>query len=120
MSKERAQRRADREAAKAKEQAERAAARERSERRAAALGAITAPAQSAGSTWSRWWRRTFPPADPFRRRRQRQWAIVGAIFVVVQLLAWWLLPGNMGARLAVFGLSVFLTPVLRVLLFDRG
>ena len=82
MSKERAQRRAAREAAKAKEQADRAAARERSQRLAAALGAMAAPAQNAGTTWSRWWRRTFPPADPFRGRRQRQWAIVLAILYV--------------------------------------
>ena len=120
MSKERAQRRAAREAANAKEQAERAAARERSQRRAAAFGAMAAPAQNAGTMWSRWWRRTFPPADPFRGRRQRQWAIVIAIFVIVQVLAWWILPGNWGLRLGILGLSILLTPVLRVLLFDRG
>ena len=120
MSKERARRRQEREAAKAVEQSKRATERERAARRAAAVGAITAPAAKTGSTWSRWWRRTFPPADPFRGRRQRQWAIVGGLFILVQLLAWWIIPGNWGLRLGIFGLSVLLTPVLRVLLFDRG
>jgi Flp pilus assembly protein TadB len=120
MSKERARRREEREVAKAAERSRRAAARERSERRATTVGALTAPAARTGSLWSRWWRRTFPPADPFRGRRQRQWGIVGGLFVLVQLLAWWILPGNWGLRLGILGLSCLLTPVLRVLLFDRG
>jgi len=120
MSKERAKRREEREAAQAKEQEKRATDRQRAARRAAAVGAVTAPAARTGSTWSRWWRRTFPPADPFRGRRQRQWTIVIAIFLIVQALAWWILPGSWGIRMGVLGLSILLTPVLRVLLFDRG
>jgi len=120
MSKERAKRRDEREAAQAKAQEKRAAVRRREARRAAAVGAVTAPAARTGSMWSRWWRRTFPPADPFRGRRQRQWAIVASIFVVVQLLTWWIFPGNWGIRMGALGLSMLLTPVLRVLLFDRG
>jgi Flp pilus assembly protein TadB len=120
MSKERARRRDEREAAKMEDQRRRAAARDRSARRAAAVAAVTSPATKTGSMWSRWWRRTFPPADPFRGRRQRQWAIVGGLFVLVQLLSWWILPSNWGLRLGILGLSLLLTPVLRVLLFDRG
>ena len=41
-----------------------------------------------------------------------------ALFLVVQVLAWWLLP-SWSARGLVLLISLFLLPVVRVLLFDQ-
>ena len=118
MSKERARRRAEREAAAEEDRRRRAARRHRSETRAHVVGSVTAPASHAQSRIARWWRRTYPPQDPFARRRRRQAFVVLAIFLVVQVLAWWLLP-SWSARGLVLLVSLFLLPVVRVLLFDR-
>ena len=65
MSKERARRRAEREAAAAEE---RGSARQgrRSDPARGCRGTVTAPA-ARRSRGSRWWRRTYPPSDPFAR-----------------------------------------------------
>ena len=82
------------------------------------VGSVTAPAAKAQNRVARWWRRIYPPQDPFARRRRRHALVVLAIFLVVQVLAWWLLP-SWGARGLVLLVSVFLLPVVRVLLFDQ-
>jgi len=118
MSKQRARRREEREAAAAEERRRREARRRRAQGRAAAVGSVTAPASRARIRFARWWRRTYPPQDPFARRRRRQTFVVASIFLATQVLAWWLVP-SWGVRLAVLLLSCLLVPVVRVLLFDR-
>ncbi len=119
VSKERARRRSEREAAAGKERARRDAQRDRAAKRAAVVGSVASPANRAGAWWARWRRRTFPPADPFNRRRKREWLVLIAILLVIQVLAWWLMPASFGLRLGVLGLSLLILPVVRVILFDR-
>jgi hypothetical protein len=52
------------------------------------------------------------------RRRRRQALVLLALALVVQLLAWWVVP-SVGLRLGILGLTVLVLPVVRVLLFDR-
>jgi hypothetical protein len=52
------------------------------------------------------------------RRRRAQNGGVFLVFLAVQCLAW-LLCSTWTARLAVFGLSIFLVPVVVTLAFDR-
>jgi len=118
VSKDRARRREQREAAAAADRERRAAKRRRADARANVVGSVTAPAAKAQNRFARWWRRTYPPQDPFARRRRRQAFVVLGIFLVVQVLAWWLL-GSWGARGLVLLVSLFLLPVVRVLLFDQ-
>jgi Flp pilus assembly protein TadB len=118
VSKERARRRAEREAAAEEERRRREARRRRADQRAAVVGSVTAPASQAQSRLARWWRRTYPTADPFARGRRRRTAVVVAILLVVQVITWWLTP-SWGLRGAVLLLSLLLAPVLRTLLFDR-
>ena len=118
MSKERARRRAERETVAAEERRRRAARRHRAEARAHVVGSVTAPVAKAQNRVARWWRRTYPPQDPFARRRRRQAFVLLGLFAVVQVLVWWLLP-SWPVRLAVLLLSLFLLPVARVVLFDR-
>jgi hypothetical protein len=110
VSKERARRRAERAAAAARSAEVRAVRLRRAARRRALLGRL---------------RRLVP--FPVRHRRQggvlarRRRAQNGGVFLVflaVQCLAW-LLCSTWTARLAVFGLSIFLVPVVVTLAFDR-
>ena len=79
---------------------------------------VTAPVDAPAPSASRWYRRTYPPGDPFARRRRRQTLVVVAIVVVVQVLTWWLTP-SWALRIGVLGVSLLLAPVVRLLLFDR-
>jgi hypothetical protein len=110
VSKERARRRAEREAVAARAEKVRTVRLERAARRRALLARL----------------RRLVPA-PVRHRRQggvlarRRRAQNGGVFLVflaVQCLAW-LLCSTWTARLAVFGLSIFLVPVVVTLAFDR-
>jgi hypothetical protein len=110
MSKERARRRAEREAVAVRAAEVRAVRRRRAAGRRALLARL---------------RRLVPV--PVRQRRQggvlarRRRAQNGGVFLVflaVQCLAW-LLCATWTARLAVFGLSAFLVPVVVTLAFDR-
>jgi hypothetical protein len=111
VSKERARRRAER-AAVAARAAERQAVRQvRAARRRTLLERCTA---------------LLPRPARYRRqrgilaaRRRAQNASLLGIFLLIQLVAWLLLAA-WPARLSVLALSLFLTPVLAVLLFDRG
>ena len=118
MSKERARRRAEREALAEQERRARQAKRRRADQRAAVVGAVTAPATGARSRLSRWWRRTYPTGDPFARRRRRQTLLVLAIVLVVQVVVWWVTP-SWAIRACALLLCLLLAPVLRTLLFDR-
>ncbi|RCG33020.1 hypothetical protein DQ384_00780 [Sphaerisporangium album] len=110
MSKERARRRAEREA----EQARQAAARAEREARLARRR-------------ERWNRLTGVVPRPIRvarqggliaRRHRAQNAVVAVLFVLVQALAWILLDG-WAARVGVLVLSLLLVPVLVTVVFDR-
>ena len=118
MSKERALRRAEREAAAAEERRKRQASRRRADQRAAVVGSVTAPAVKAQSRLTRWWRRTYPKADPFARRRRRQSLVVLALVLLVSVLTWILTPSWL-LRGCVLLLSLLLAPVVRTLLYDR-
>jgi Flp pilus assembly protein TadB len=118
VSRERAKRRAEREAAAAQERRRREAARKRAQTRAALVGGLTEPAERAQNRLARWWRRTYPKNDPFARRRRRQTVVVLLIALAVQAVAWVLVP-SWGGRLVVLVLTLFLLPVVRVVLFDR-
>jgi Flp pilus assembly protein TadB len=118
VSKERARRRAEREAAAAEERARREAKAQRAAARAELTGTVAAPLRRTRTSASRWYRRTYPKGDPFARRRRRQTLVVVAIVLVVQILTWWLTP-SWALRIGVLGISVLIAPVVRVLLFDR-
>jgi Flp pilus assembly protein TadB len=118
MSKERARRRAERAAAAEAERRKREAARKRADQRAAVVGTVTAPATTAQSRLTRWWRRTYPQGDPFARGRRRRTLVVVAILLVVNILVWILTP-SWALRLSAMALSGLLAPVLRTVLFDR-
>ena len=118
MSKERARRRAEREAAATEERRRREAKAQRAGSRAALVDGVAGPVRRTRTSASRWYRRTYPAGDPFARRRRRQTLVLAAILVAVQVLTWWLTP-SWALRLGVLGLSVLLAPVVRLLLFDR-
>ncbi|MEV5411760.1 hypothetical protein AB0K60_23340 [Thermopolyspora sp. NPDC052614] len=110
MSKERARRRAAREAEKARLAAERAAREARLARRRERVKALTAllprPVRVARQ------------GGVLARRRRAQNAAAVVFFLVVQVLAWVLLSG-WAARLGVLLLSILLMPVLVTVAFDR-
>jgi Flp pilus assembly protein TadB len=118
VSKDRARRRAEREAAAERERRRRDAARKRAQTRASVVGSVTEPASRAQNRMSRWWRRTYPKNDPFARRRRRQTVVVLLIGLAVQAVAWVLVPSWAG-RAVVLVLTLFLLPVVRVVIFDR-
>jgi Flp pilus assembly protein TadB len=118
VSKDRARRRTEREAAAAEERRRRDAARKRAQTRAAVVGSVADPASRAQNRVARWWRRTYPKNDPFARRRRRQTVVVLLIALAVQAVAWVLVP-SWGGRAVILVLTLFLLPVVRVLLFDR-
>ena len=118
MSKERARRRAEREALAAEERRIREAKAKRAAARAAVAGMVAAPVTRTRASASRWYRRTYPAGDPFARRRRRQTIVIVALLVAMQVLTWWLTP-SWGLRLGVLGISLLIAPVVRLLLFDR-
>ncbi len=106
MSKERARRRAEREA----EIAHRAAEREK---RAAELARRRAVKDRLGSFWptgTKWSRST----GPLAARRRKAYGLMLLAFFVVQLLTWASTP-DWGVRAAAFVVSLFAVPVIAVL-----
>ncbi|MFF5204568.1 hypothetical protein [Streptosporangium sp. NPDC000396] len=111
MSKERARRRAEREAEQARQAALRAEREARLARRRERVGRVVA----------------LLPRRPVRiavqggimaRRRRAQNGLVAVLFVIVQVIAW-LLWSSWTARLGVFVLSVLFAPLFVTLVFDR-
>lgn len=118
MAKERARRRAEREAAAAAEREQREKQRRRREQRAAVAATVTEPADRVRGRLSRWWRRTFPPGDPLRKRRIRRALVLLAILVGVQVVVWIFVP-EWSVRFFALLLSLLILPVVNVLLFGR-
>ena len=118
VSKERARRRAEREAAAEAERLRREKSRRRAETTAAVVGAVTEPGNRVRHGITRSWRRRYPPGDPLAPRRRRESLLSLVIVVLIQVVAWWFVP-TWPARLGVFVLTLFLLPVLRTVLFDR-
>ena len=108
MAKERARKRADREAAKAAEREKRARTRVRRERIDRGKRAVASLVPDAP-------RRT--PGLLARRRRRRLMAFALAI-IAIQALTWPLLP-SWTARLVVLGLTLLAAPVVWVMSFGR-
>ncbi|MEK9663910.1 MAG: hypothetical protein VW239_03730 [Candidatus Nanopelagicales bacterium] len=108
MAKERARKRAEREAAAAKEREQRAKKRARKERVDRAKAKVSSAIPDR------------PKATPgllARRRRRRLLAFVIAI-VAIQLVVWPFLP-NWGARALLLALTMLAAPVVWVLSFGR-
>ncbi|WP_214104428.1 hypothetical protein [Acrocarpospora catenulata] len=110
MSKERAKRRAAREAEQAKLAAERAVREARAARRRELRGRITAVLPRPV--------RVARQGGYLARRRRTQNAVMAVLWFLVQVLAWILLDTWM-ARIAVFAVSLLLIPVLVTVFFDR-
>jgi hypothetical protein len=108
VSKERARRRAEREAVAARAEKVRAVRLARAAGRRRLFGRLRGLAPA----------RQRRPGGVLARRRRAQNGGVFLVFLVVQCLAW-LLCETWTARLAVFGLSIFLVPVVVTLAFDR-
>ncbi|WP_214416859.1 hypothetical protein [Sphaerisporangium fuscum] len=110
MSKERARRRAEREAEQARQaalRAEREARRaRRRELRARLAALVPKPVRVARQ------------GGLIARRRRMQNAVVVVLFVLVQAMSWLLLSG-WAARVGVLVLSLLLVPVLVTVVFDR-
>ncbi|MEV7007652.1 hypothetical protein [Streptosporangium sp. NPDC051022] len=111
MSKERARRRAAREAEQARLAALRAERDARLARRRERLGRVTAllPRRPA---------RIAVQGGIMARRRRAQNGLVAVLFFVVQAIAW-LLWSSWTARFGVFVLSVLFVPLFLTLVFDR-
>ncbi|WP_062432141.1 hypothetical protein [Herbidospora daliensis] len=109
MSKERARRRAEREAEKARLAEERARREAKTARRRELRGRITAVLPKPV--------RVARQGGVLARRRRAQNAAMLVLFLLVQVMAWFTL--DMMARLAVLGLSILIVPVLVTVLFDR-
>ncbi|GGL10035.1 hypothetical protein Sme01_32600 [Sphaerisporangium melleum] len=110
MSKERARRRAQREAEKARQAAVRAAREARRARwrrmRARVTAAVPRPVRVARQ------------GGLIARRHRAQNAVMALLFVLVQAGSWLLL-STWAARLGALVLSLLLLPVLVTVLFDR-
>jgi hypothetical protein len=109
MSKERAQRRAEREREAAVVAAARAAETERKERRDARLRAIT----------SRVPRRRSRPSGILAQRRRRQTGATIAMLLALNLLVWIFL-SDWAISLAALVVSLLAAPVLHTMLFRRS
>jgi hypothetical protein len=107
MSKERARRRAEREAEAVRLEASRAAKVARETRRQRRWARLRARLPSSSR-----------PDGPLARRRRIQNRAVFALFLAVQGAAW-LIGLSWTARFAVLVLSVLITPVVVVMAFDR-
>ncbi|MDH2428573.1 hypothetical protein [Sphaerisporangium sp. TRM90804] len=110
MSKERARRRAAREAEQARQAEARAAREARRARRRELLGRFAAMVPKPV--------RVARQGGVMARRRRAQNAVVAGLFVLVQVLAWMLLSG-WAARAGVLVLSLLLVPVFVTVAFDR-
>lgn len=108
MSKERARRRAEREAARAA----RIAAAERRSSRVARRRALLPGVPGRGLFRRR------RPEGRLAQRRRAQNGVVAALFLLVQVVAWLLTP-DWWVRLAVLVPSVLALPVLVTLVLDR-
>ncbi|MFC4532863.1 hypothetical protein [Sphaerisporangium dianthi] len=110
MSKERARRRAEREAENARQaalRAEREARKARRRRlRARLAAAVPRPVRVARQ------------GGLIARRHRAQNTVVAVLFVLVQVIAWLLLDG-WAARVGVLVLSILMLPVLVTVIFDR-
>ena len=108
MAKDRARRRAEREAQAAREREERARTRARKERLDRGRKALTSLVPDA------------PKRAPglLARRRRRRLMAFGAGILVVQLVLWPLLP-SWSARLVVLALCLIAAPIVWVLSFGR-
>ncbi len=111
MSKERALRRAAREAERERREAERtrrdASAARRRERLMRWRGRL---AWIPGLRTTRWARSTGPLAT----KRRRRWGLIAVAFLVLQALTWVVTP-SWGLRVAVLVVSLFAIPVMAVL-----
>jgi hypothetical protein len=110
MSKERARRRAQREAEQARLAARRAERETRLARRRELRDRLVAVVPRPV--------RVARQGGLIARRRRAQNAVVTMLFVLVQALAWLLLSG-WAARVGVLVLSLLLVPVLVTVVFDR-
>jgi hypothetical protein len=109
VSKERAQRRAEREREAAVLAAARAAEAERKERRDARLRAVT----------SKLPKRRRGPAGILAERRRKQNGALVAVLVAINVLVW-IFSDDWALRLAALVVSVLAAPVLHTLLFRRS
>jgi len=107
VSKERARRRAEREAARAARIAAGERRRSRAARRRALLPGVPRLPPSRGR-----------PEGRLRQRRRAQNGVVVVLFLLVQVVAW-LLTSDWWLRLAVLVVSVLALPVLVTLVLDR-
>jgi Flp pilus assembly protein TadB len=110
VSKERARRRAEREAEQARQAAVRAEREARMARRREVRDRLVAVLPRPV--------RVARQGGLIARRRRAQNAVVAVLFVLVQVLAWLLLSG-WAARLGVLVLSLLLVPMLITVVFDR-
>jgi Flp pilus assembly protein TadB len=108
MAKERARKRAEREAAKAVEQEKRARKRARRERLDRGKRAVASLVPDAPRT---------TPGLLARKRRRRLIAFALGV-IAIQVVTWPLLP-SWTARLVVLGLTILAAPVVWVLSFGR-
>ncbi|WP_028635921.1 hypothetical protein [Nocardioides sp. URHA0032] len=109
MSKERAQRRAEREREAAVLAAARAAEAERKERRDARVRAVT----------SKLPRRRRGPAGILAERRRKQNGALFAVLLAINVLVW-IFSDDWALRLAALVVSVLAAPVIHTLLFRRS
>jgi Flp pilus assembly protein TadB len=112
MSKERAQRRAEREREAAVAAAARAAEAERKQRRDARMQAVTSRLPRA------LFRRRKRPGGIIAQRRRRQTSLLIAVLVFVNI-AVWVVSSDWALRLGVLVVCVLTAPVLNTLLFRR-
>ena len=110
MSRERARRRAERQAEQARLAAARAGRAARLARRRELRGRLVAVLPRPV--------RVARQGGLLARRRRAQNAVVAVLFVLIQVLAWLLLDG-WAARAGVLILSLLLFPVLVTVVFDR-
>ncbi|WP_088288926.1 MULTISPECIES: hypothetical protein [unclassified Kineosporia] len=107
MSKERAKRRAERQAAAAVERERRARAQARAARRRSLGALVTAP-----------FSRRDEPKSALQRQRRRQNGVLAAALVALNAVLWLLEPSWVWRSATVVG-SLLAWPVLAVLAFDR-
>lgn len=117
MSKERARRRAEREARLAEEHRE----RERAAKAAKQKAATAPPAKASGG----WWASLLPkrgskgrPRGRYEHERRVRMGITVTIFAAVQIAAWLYSP-LWYFRILVFGLSLLVAPVIYTLTTNR-
>ncbi|SDG80866.1 hypothetical protein SAMN05421505_10895 [Sinosporangium album] len=110
MSKERARRRAEREAERERQAAIRAEREARLARRRARNARLAALVPRPV--------RVARQGGILARRQRVQNGVVAVVFVIVQVIAWLTL-SSWTARVGVFVLSLLLVPVLVTLVFDR-